>query len=87
VLGYNLETEEWSVIHYPLTPAETGWVGLSEIVAHGDYVYFIERDNQFENAVTKQITRVPLSAMDGMVALGKRPRFWSRNWWSTSCPT
>jgi hypothetical protein len=73
VLGYNLETEEWSVIHYPLTPAETGWVGLSEIVAHGDYVYFIERDNQFENAATKQITRVPLSAMEGMVALGETP--------------
>jgi hypothetical protein len=73
VLGYNLETEEWSVIHYPLTPAETGWVGLSEIVAHGDHVYFIERDNQFENAVTKQITRVPLSAMEGMVALGETP--------------
>ncbi len=73
VLGYNLETEEWSVIHYPLTPAETGWVGLSEIVSHRDFVYFIERDNQFENAATKQITRVPLSAMDGMVALGETP--------------
>ncbi len=73
VLGYNLETEEWSVIHYPLTPAETGWVGLSEIVAHDGFVYFIERDNQFENAVTKQITRVPLDAMDGMVALGDTP--------------
>lgn len=73
ILGYNLETEEWSVIHYPLTPAETGWVGLSEIVAHGDHVYFIERDNQFENAATKQITRVPLGAMDAMVALGENP--------------
>ena len=73
VLGYNLETEEWSVIHYPLTPAETGWVGLSEIVAHDGFVYFIERDNQFENSATKQITRVPLDAMDGMVALGDTP--------------
>ncbi|MCS6624261.1 esterase-like activity of phytase family protein [Roseibacterium beibuensis] len=74
VLGYNLETEEWSVIHYPLTDPETGWVGLSEIVAHGDYVYFIERDNQLDTrAVTKIITRVPLSAMEGMVALGQTP--------------
>jgi hypothetical protein len=73
VLGYNLETEAWLVIHYPLTPAETGWVGLSEIVAHGDFVYFIERDNLFEDSRTKQITRVPLSAMDGMVALGETP--------------
>ncbi|MCU4651270.1 esterase-like activity of phytase family protein [Roseibacterium sp. SDUM158016] len=74
VLGYNLETEEWSVIHYPLTEPATGWVGLSEIVAHGDWVYFVERDNQVgENAVTKLITRVPLAAMEGMVALGETP--------------
>ena len=74
VLGYNLETEEWSVIHYPLTEPSTGWVGLSEIVAHDGYVYFIERDNQHDaRAVTKQITRVPLEAMDAMVALGETP--------------
>ena len=73
VLGYDLGSEEWSVIHYPLTPAETGWVGLSEIVAHGDHVYFIERDNQFEKAATKRVTRVALAAMGGMVALGETP--------------
>ncbi len=74
VLGYNLETEEWSVIHYAKTEPATGWVGLSEIVAHGDYMYFIERDNQHDTrAVTKLITRVPMSAMEGMVALGKTP--------------
>jgi hypothetical protein len=73
VLGYNLESEEWSVIHYPLTPAETGWVGLSEIVAHDGFVYFVERDNLFENATTKQITRIPLGAMNEMVALGETP--------------
>lgn len=74
VLGYNLETEEWTVIHYPLTDPATGWVGLSEIVAHGEFVYFIERDNQLgTNAVTKIITRVPLGALDAMVALGETP--------------
>ncbi|WP_400082208.1 esterase-like activity of phytase family protein [Yoonia sp. R78084] len=74
VLGYNLDSEEWSVIHYPLTVPATGWVGLSEITAHDDRVYFIERDNQLDaRAVTKQITSVPLSAMDGMVALGETP--------------
>lgn len=74
VLGYNLESEEWSVIHYPLTEPATGWVGLSEIVAHGDYVYFVERDNLVaSDAVTKQITRVPLSEMEGMVAVGETP--------------
>ena len=74
VLGYNLETEEWSVIHYAKTEPATGWVGLSEIVAHGDFMYFIERDNQHDTrAVTKIITRVPMSAMDGMVALAETP--------------
>ncbi len=74
VLGYNIGTEEWSVIHYPLTEPATGWVGLSEIVAHGDHVYFIERDNQHDTrAVTKVITRVPMDEMDGMVALGETP--------------
>ena len=74
VLGYNLEAKEWSVIHYPLTEPATGWVGLSEIVAHGDHLYFVERDNQLAGAaVTKLITRVPLSAMEAMVALGETP--------------
>ncbi len=74
VLGYNLDSEEWSVIHYPLTVPATGWVGLSEITAHDDRVYFIERDNQLDaRAVTKQITSVPLSAMDAMVPLGETP--------------
>lgn len=74
VLGYNLETEDWSVIHYIKTEPATGWVGLSEIVAHGDFMYFVERDNQHDTrAVTKMITRVPMSAMDGMVPLGETP--------------
>lgn len=74
VLGYNLGTEEWTVIHYPLTEPTAGWVGLSEIVAHGDHVYFIERDNQLGTAaVTKLITRVPLTALDDMVPLDETP--------------
>ncbi|MDG4649485.1 esterase-like activity of phytase family protein [Roseibacterium sp. SDUM158017] len=74
ILGYDLGTGEWSVIHYPLTEPATGWVGLSEIVAHGDWLYFIERDNQLDaRAVTKLITRVPMSAMQDMVALGGTP--------------
>jgi hypothetical protein len=74
VLGYNLGAKEWSVIHYPLTGPSTGWVGLSEIVAHDGSLYFVERDNQLgQNAVTKLITRVPLSAMEGMVALDATP--------------
>jgi hypothetical protein len=49
-------------------------VGLSEIVAHGDDLYFIERDNQLSDAaVTKLITRVSMDQMAGMVALGETP--------------
>jgi hypothetical protein len=72
VLATTLPSQSWGVIHYPLTEPSTGWVGLSEIVAHGDFVYFIERDNQLDDrAVTKLITRVPMSAMDAVVALGR----------------
>jgi hypothetical protein len=64
LVSYNTTTEEWGAVRYPLDAVETGWIGLSEIQAHGDYVYLIERDNQIgENAVVKQVTRVALSEM------------------------
>ncbi|MCG3266301.1 esterase-like activity of phytase family protein [Yoonia sp. I 8.24] len=64
LVAYNLETEEWGAVHYPLETPATGWIGLSEIVAQGDYVYLLERDNQIgANAVVKQITRVSLDQM------------------------
>ena len=64
LVSYNTSTEEWGAVRYPLDAVETGWIGLSEIQAHGDYVYLIERDNQIgENAAVKQVTRVALSEM------------------------
>lgn len=65
LVAYNLETEEWGAVSYPKAPATNdGWVGLSEIVAYGDWVYLLERDNHIgANAVTKLITRVPLADM------------------------
>ncbi|WP_375255940.1 esterase-like activity of phytase family protein [Yoonia sp.] len=64
LVAYNLETEEWGAVHYPKAEPATGWVGLSEIVAHGDYVYVIERDNQIGGAaVTKKIYRIPAVEM------------------------
>lgn len=64
LVSYNIETQEWSAVHYPKAETEKGWVGLSEIVAHGDYVYVIERDNQIgSDAVTKKIYRVPAAEM------------------------
>ena len=64
ILSYDLEAEEWGVMHYPKGDPDTGWIGLSEIVAHGDWVYFIERDNQIaDRAAVKKITRVALADM------------------------
>ncbi|GAA6158944.1 esterase-like activity of phytase family protein [Ruegeria sp. HU-ET01832] len=64
LVAYNLETKEWGAVHYPKADPDTGWVGLSEIVAFGDHVYVIERDNQHDHrAVTKKVYRVPLSEM------------------------
>ena len=62
--AYNLETNEWGAVHYPKAEPATGWVGLSEIVAHGDFVYVVERDNQHDDrAVTKKIYRIPAAEM------------------------
>ena len=65
LLSYNLESEEWGAVRYPTEPAETGWVGLSEIVAHDDYVYIIERDNQIGVlAKIKRVYRVAKSELN-----------------------
>ena len=63
LLAYNTAEETWGAVHYPLdAPAEGAWVGLSEITAHGDYLYLIERDNQIAgNAAVKKLTRVALA--------------------------
>lgn len=64
LVAYNLETEEWGAVHYPLETAEAGWMGLSEIVAHGDGVYVIERDNQIGDAAkVKKIFRISADQM------------------------
>lgn len=64
LVAYNLETGEWGAVLYPKAEPATGWVGLSEIVAHGDFVYVVERDNQHDfRAVTKAIYRIPLAEM------------------------
>ena len=74
LVSYDLESKEWGAVLYERTAPATGWVGLSEIVAHVDYVYLIERDNQIgTNAVTKLITRVPLSEMTAAPLGGTLP--------------
>ena len=62
LVAYNLETKEWGAVRYEKAQPETGWTGLSEITAYGDYVYIIERDNQIGSAaVTKKVYRVALA--------------------------
>jgi hypothetical protein len=64
LVSYNLETEAWGAVHYPLDAPTSGWVGLSEIVAHGDWVYVVERDNLVGgDAVTKKVYRVSADVM------------------------
>ena len=51
-------------MHYPKAAPATGWVGLSEITAQGDFVYVVERYNQIgAAAVTKKIYRIPAAEM------------------------
>jgi len=59
LLAYDLKSDSWGAVRYPLESVKTGWVGLSEIVSHGDQVYIIERDNQLgESAVVKRLYSV-----------------------------
>ncbi|WP_284380213.1 esterase-like activity of phytase family protein [Amylibacter marinus] len=64
LVSYNLKSKEWGAVHYPKATPAKGWVGLSEITVHGDYVYVIERDNQIgADVVTKKVYRIALSEM------------------------
>lgn len=64
LLSYNLKTNSWGAVRYPLETPKIGWVGLSEIVKHGDNVYIIERDNQLgENAVIKRLYKVSVDQL------------------------
>ncbi len=62
LVSYNPKAKEWGAVSYPLDKSEAGWVGLSEITAHGDYVYVVERDNQVgDNAKLKKLYRVAIA--------------------------
>ncbi|MHC9236140.1 esterase-like activity of phytase family protein [Pseudooceanicola sp. 502str34] len=64
LVSYNIETGEWGAVLYEKAAPATGWTGLSEITAHGDYFYVVERDNQIgAAAVTKKIYRIPAAEM------------------------
>ncbi len=61
LLAYNLETEEWGAVRYPLEAKGEGWIGLSELAVKGDHLHVLERDNLIgDKAVVKKIFRVKL---------------------------
>ncbi|MDQ0133614.1 hypothetical protein J2T08_001515 [Neorhizobium galegae] len=62
LVSYKPKSKEWGAVRYPLYKAGAGWVGLSEITAHGDYVYIIERDNLIGDAAKlKKLYRVAIA--------------------------
>ena len=74
LVSYNLDTKEWGAVHYEKAEPQTGWVGMSEITAHGDHVYVIERDNQHDHrAVTKKIYRIAKSDLTPAPLGGELP--------------
>lgn len=59
LLSYKPKSKEWGAVRYPLDKTEEGWIGLSEITAHGDHVYIVERDNLVGDAAkVKKLYRV-----------------------------
>jgi len=63
---YDLDTQAWSFVMYPLDMAESqngGWVGLSDITAMGDNKFLVlERDNQGgPDAAIKRIYEIDLT--------------------------
>ena len=75
LVSYKPSTEEWGAVAYRLeTPAEGAWIGLSEITAHGDYVYIVERDNQIgDKAQLKALYRVPVADLKAAALGGELP--------------
>ncbi|WP_027859847.1 esterase-like activity of phytase family protein [Marinobacterium jannaschii] len=74
LVSYNLKTDTWGAVRYPTEAASTGWVGLSEITAHEDEVYIIERDNQIgENAKIKRLYKIEQSELKPAPLGGELP--------------
>lgn len=74
LVSYKPASKEWGAVHYPLEKAESGWVGLSEITAHGEYVYIIERDNQIGDAAKlKKLYRVAIADLKAAPIGGELP--------------
>jgi len=74
LVSYKPSSKEWGAVRYPLDTTAEGWVGLSEIAAHGDYAYIIERDNLIGKAAKlKKLYRVALADLRPAKLGGKLP--------------
>lgn len=74
LVSYKPSSKEWGAVRYPLEKTESGWVGLSEITAHGDYAYIIERDNLIGQAAKlKKLYRVALADLKPAKLGGELP--------------
>ena len=75
LVSYKPASKEWGAVRYQLdTPAEGAWIGLSEITAHGDHAYIIERDNQLaDKAQVKKLYRVKLADLQPAKLGGELP--------------
>ncbi|RFZ88315.1 esterase-like activity of phytase family protein [Shinella sp. WSJ-2] len=74
LVSYKPSSKEWGAVRYPLEKTESGWVGLSEITANGDYAYVIERDNLIGQAARlKKLYRVALADLKPAKLGGELP--------------
>jgi hypothetical protein len=64
ILRFRPATQEWGVLHYPLSETPTGWMGLSEIAADGANAFVvIERNNQWGEAAIKRLYRFSVAGL------------------------
>ncbi|SLN52468.1 hypothetical protein AQS8620_02301 [Aquimixticola soesokkakensis] len=64
LVAYTPSSGEWGAVAYEKAAVDTGWTGLSEITAHGDWVYIVERDNQIGDAAAiKKLYRLKAADM------------------------
>ncbi|MBB5043170.1 esterase-like activity of phytase family protein [Shinella fusca] len=74
LVSYKPSSKEWGAVRYPLDTTAEGWVGLSEIAAHGDHAYIIERDNLIGTAAKlKKLYRVALADLKPAKLGGELP--------------
>jgi len=75
LLAYKPKGKEWSAVRYPLEPAETGWMGLSEITAYDGKLYIIERDNLIGDlARVKRVYSVDIAGFQPAKLGGELPK-------------